>query len=336
MEALGITECLTKPLHQAMTLGCIKRLAMERNAAGEEREVSGPGRASAQEEERPSRGLVRAARPLRVLVAEDNHVNQMLAVAILTKMGHRAEVAGNGKEAVEAVKSLPYDVVLMDVQMPEMDGFEATAEIRALPEPKNHIPIIALTANAMQGEDKVCRSKGMDDYLAKPIDVTKLAGALERWGSVRSDAVAPPRPETPPEAPPRVNTDAVDRNAIDILLEAVGRKRATTLIETFCTEAHRSVQAILRLAAQNDLDNLIDRAHNLKGTSGNFGAWSLYEDAKRLEFAAREGDLELARSVVPGITELVSEVTSSLEIILKEIRTPENAETVEAARAPAR
>ena len=133
-------------------------------------------------------GLSQAETPLRVLVAEDNPVNQMLAVAILTMMGHRAEVAGNGKEAVNAVKSLAYDVVLMDVQMPEMDGFEATAEIRALPEPQNRIPIIALTANAMQGEDKVCRSKGMDDYLAKPIDVAKLAQALERWGKARVDA----------------------------------------------------------------------------------------------------------------------------------------------------
>ena len=107
---------------------------------------------------------------LRVLVAEDNHVNQTLAAALLTKMGHRVEVAGNGREALQAVAGLTFDLVLMDVQMPEMDGFEATAEIRKLPSPKNEIPIIALTANTMPGEDEECRSKGMDDYLGKPID----------------------------------------------------------------------------------------------------------------------------------------------------------------------
>jgi DNA-binding response OmpR family regulator len=215
----------------------------------------------------------------------------------------------------------------MDVQMPEMDGFEATAEIRALPQPKNRIPVIALTANAMQGEDKVCRSKGMDDYLTKPIDVPKLAHALERWGKARSSTPLPARPVEKPAPAPRVITDSIDHDAIDMLIKAVGMGRARTLIETFCRDSRTSVQAILRLAAQGDAENLVDRAHNLKGTSGNFGAWSLYEDAKRLEFAARDGDIALAQTLVPGIAELVGEVTASLELILKGIEAQESADT---------
>jgi signal transduction histidine kinase/DNA-binding response OmpR family regulator len=337
MEEFGIAECLNRPLHQSMALGCIQRLAMAaRHGTGEARKDPVPGCAAPRAEERSAVGLSESETSLRILVAEDNHVNQMLAVAILSKMGHRADVAGNGKEAVEAVKNLPYDVVLMDVQMPEMDGFEATAGIRALAEPKNRIPIIALTANAMQGEDKVCRSKGMDDYLAKPIDVPKLARALERWGKERSDAPAPPRPEKPLEPAPRANADSIDREAIDSLIKAVGMERAATLIETFCKESHASVQAILRLAAQADMENLVDRAHNLKGTSGNFGAWSLYEDAKRLEFSARDGDVAVAQSLVPGIAKLVSDVTTSLGLILKEIRAQEDPEAGAAAQAAMR
>ncbi len=209
--------------------------------------------------------------PLRVLVAEDNHVSQMLAIALLTKMGHRAEVVGTGKEAVEAVKSLPYDLVLMDLQMPEMDGFEATAEIRNLPTPKNRIPIIALTANAMQGEDKVCRSKGMDDYLAKPVDVVKLAQALEHWGRAQSclpanlPAAATDEQSTAPETRPATESH-VAKDTIDGLILAVGPMRAASLIQTFCSEAHANAQHIMEFAAQQDFKCLGERGHNLKST----------------------------------------------------------------------
>jgi CheY-like chemotaxis protein len=117
--------------------------------------------------------------PLRILLAEDNVVNQKLALRLLQQMGYRADVASNGIEAVECVARQPYDVVLMDVQMPEMDGLEATRRIvTRWPSPSERPRIVAMTANAMQGDREECLAAGMDDYVTKPIRVDALVGAL--------------------------------------------------------------------------------------------------------------------------------------------------------------
>ncbi|MBN8729572.1 MAG: response regulator [Acidobacteria bacterium] len=120
-------------------------------------------------------------RPLRVLVAEDNAINQVLAKRMLERRGHMVDVAGNGRAAVEAVTRERYDLVLMDVQMPEMDGFEATREIRRLEAAANggkRLPIVAMTANAMEGDREQCLAQGMDAYLPKPVMVEALVAML--------------------------------------------------------------------------------------------------------------------------------------------------------------
>jgi CheY-like chemotaxis protein len=123
-----------------------------------------------------------AARSLRIIVAEDNVVNQRVAVRMLEKAGHRVDLAINGREAVEAVDRKAYDLVLMDCLMPEMDGFEATRAIRAAEVGTvRHVPIVALTANAMQRDREECLAAGMDDYLTKPFTKQALTTALERW-----------------------------------------------------------------------------------------------------------------------------------------------------------
>ena len=120
--------------------------------------------------------------PLHILLAEDNVVNQKLALRLLSQMGYRADVAANGLEVIQSLERQPYDLVLMDVQMPEMDGLEATRRLR-LDLPASRQPrIIAMTANAMQGDLETCLAAGMDDYIAKPIRVHELAAALERAG----------------------------------------------------------------------------------------------------------------------------------------------------------
>jgi CheY-like chemotaxis protein len=118
--------------------------------------------------------------PLRILLAEDNAVNQKLALRLLRQMGYRADVAANGLEAIEALDRQPYDVILMDVQMPELDGLDATRRIVARWPADARPRIIAMTANAMQGDRELCLEAGMDDYVSKPIRVDELAGALER------------------------------------------------------------------------------------------------------------------------------------------------------------
>ncbi len=142
---------------------------------------------------------LRAAKPVeaaaprfqaRVLVAEDNVVNQRVAVRMLEKLGCRVDVAANGKEALEMVETLPYDLVLMDCQMPEVDGYEATIEIRKREGESRRIPIVAMTANALQGERERCLSIGMDDYIAKPVKTEALERALEKW-TVKSTSGPP-------------------------------------------------------------------------------------------------------------------------------------------------
>jgi CheY-like chemotaxis protein len=121
-----------------------------------------------------------ARHPLRILLAEDNVVNQKLAMRLLQQMGYRADLASNGIEAVESVQRQSYDVILMDVQMPEMDGLEASRRICAMAPAAQRPRIVAMTANAMQGDREMCIDAGMDDYLTKPIRVDRLVEALQQ------------------------------------------------------------------------------------------------------------------------------------------------------------
>ncbi|MBS1810998.1 MAG: response regulator [Acidobacteria bacterium] len=122
---------------------------------------------------------------LHILIAEDNPINQKLAVRVLQKQGHTSVVANNGREALEMWEQQPFDVILMDVMMPEMDGLVAASEIRQREKVTGqHIPIIAITANAMVGDREKCLSAGMDEYISKPVDVTSLYEALERLTSM--------------------------------------------------------------------------------------------------------------------------------------------------------
>ena len=166
----GVDGWENKPIHQSALRRGISRLLVPHESGGE---------ASSEPQKRSA--LPRAARSLRVLVVEDNKINQMLATRLLERVGHRVQVAGNGLEGISAVRSRPFDLVLMDMQMPEMDGLEATQKIRDLPDPLCRLPIIAMTANALQGDRERCLAAGMNDYVSKPIDVSELIDKVARW-----------------------------------------------------------------------------------------------------------------------------------------------------------
>jgi CheY-like chemotaxis protein len=165
---LGIAAYLHKPVRQSQLYDCLATLL-----AGGAEPPALVTRHSLREEKAHARALV--------LVAEDNPVNQKVAVRMLEKLGHRADVAANGREALDALARIPYAVVFMDFQMPEMDGIEATIELRRREGTGHHTPVIAMTAAAMPGDRARCLEAGMDDYIAKPVRPAELAAALERW-----------------------------------------------------------------------------------------------------------------------------------------------------------
>jgi CheY-like chemotaxis protein len=179
-QRAGIAAMLTKPVRQSSLFSCLLSVF----AATGHPAPSSPA----------ARPWGEAPAPLhaRVLVVEDNVINQKVAVRLLEKLGCRVDVAANGLEAVELLAELAYDVVFMDCQMPEMDGFEATRVIRQREAFSGlHVPIIAMTANAMQGDAEQCLAAGMDDYLSKPVTLEALATAARKWAA------------TPPQRPPR-------------------------------------------------------------------------------------------------------------------------------------
>ena len=182
--AAGFAACLTTPIRQAQLLASVQ------SVLAESADAHSVNRQQGVTTDRPTETSART--DTQVLVAEDNAVNQKVAVLMLEKLGCTVDIVPNGREAVEAVTRHPYDIVLMDCQMPELDGFGATAEIRRLMGEERRIPIIAMTANAMQGDRERCLAAGMDDYIAKPVKSQALSDALRRWASTklrRTDAL---------------------------------------------------------------------------------------------------------------------------------------------------
>ena len=244
--------------------------------------------------------------PLRILVVEDNAVNQQLVLLMLQKVGYRADVAANGVEALEALERQPYDAVLMDVEMPEMDGLEATRRIhRSLPrERRPHI--IAVTANAMQGERELCIQAGMDDYIAKPIRIDELTAALSR---------APHRSVYPPPA--------VDEAVIGKLASSLGeegRESVAALIETFLDHVPGQIATLSAASKRGETDDVRREAHALKSNAASFGAPRLAELCRELETAAKNGALDGASDLIDRIATELGRVTDELDRIHAELR----------------
>jgi CheY-like chemotaxis protein len=247
--------------------------------------------------------------PLRILLAEDNVVNQKVALRLLGQMGYRADVAANGIEAIEAVERQAYDVVLMDVQMPELDGFEASREINRRWPGERRPRLVAMTANAMQGDRELCEAAGMDDYVAKPIRVEELVAALER-SRRRPDAptrsaptaggatggapapLAPDSPHGPNAAGPQGALAAIDPAVIERLAATMGGGFIAELIDTFGEDARELIATLRRTLAATDLDGFRRAAHSLKSTSETLGAAGLAAMARELEAMARAGTLD--------------------------------------------
>jgi CheY-like chemotaxis protein len=216
----------------------------------------------------------RARTRQRILLAEDNLVNQKVAVRLLEKLDYRVDVVADGLAAVAAWQTGKFDIIIMDCQMPLMDGYEATREIRRLEEGRRHIAIVALTAHAMKGDEDKCRAAGMDDYLPKPIDRTKLEICLERLLEPAQQAMQPQHP--------------VDWEA---LLESIDGDEAFArdLADAFIGTGDRELAVIEAALCSGDEVALRESAHALKGASANLRASAAASAAARLESAAGLG-----------------------------------------------
>ena len=273
---------LTKPVKQSQLFDTLLRVVADQPAP-----ASSPPAAY-------DAGLAARA-PLQILLAEDNPVNQKLTLLMLGKFGYRADVAGNGREAVAALVRQRYDAVLMDVHMPVMDGYEATRAIRR----GDADPwIVAMTANALEGDREACLAAGMDDYISKPIRPEALAAALSR-AAVRARAPAEGVDEASPEEP-----TTFDPAALGLLAADLGEGAGTvlpTLVEQFLGDASDLVAAVREGLEDGDAAAVVRAAHTLKSTSTVFGARRLSEACARMEDLGRDGRLDEARTVTDEV-----------------------------------
>jgi PAS domain S-box-containing protein len=250
--------------------------------------------------------------PLHVLVAEDNAINSRLIVRILEQMGYRPDIAANGFEVLDAIHRQPYDLVLMDVQMPEMDGLEATVQIRADQADRPGPVIIAITANAMGDDRQNCLDAGMDDYLSKPIRVEDLQEKINHWFESR------PRLTTPV-----ITTDAIadllEPQTIDMLRELKKTSSDEILLELldiFRLQTPTLLADIYNALEARDTDALERAAHALKGSALNLGAKLFAEQCSRVEHAAQDGDFTRAEAVIPAMQHCFETSLAALEMTL--------------------
>jgi len=280
LKRVGVAAYLTKPIKQSQLHECLL-MALDRDVGAAGKQVI-------------TRHVVTESqkRRIRILLAEDNFVNQKVALKMIEKLGYRSDSVSNGLEVIEKLKTTPYDLLLMDVQMPGMDGFEATRQIRN-PESgvKNrHIPIIAMTAHAMKGDREMCLNAGMNDYLSKPIDPNELAEVIVRWTLSEKSTNE------------KSSEQARIFNA-DVLLKRLGGDTQfyDEIIDVFLQDVPKQIRTLEDAINQGDAIIVHRQAHTLNGASANIGAVGLEEVAFQLERASRKQDLSQAVGILDCI-----------------------------------
>jgi CheY-like chemotaxis protein len=240
-------------------------------------------------------GNLASKNPLRILLAEDNAINQKVTLRILDRLGYRADVAANGIEVLEAIKRQSYDAILMDVQMPEMDGVEATHQIRSLLPMEEQPWIIAMTAHALPGDREQYLHEGMDDYLSKPVRPPDMVACLERYRRPSNTRFAPPIKGTgrlrAEQLEQRVAIDVTVLNRLRSAMGNGGSQLLVDLIDIFLEDAPKKVAQIVAAVKLQDARTLCDAAHPLKSSSASLGAKLFSEMCQQLEEMGSKGAL---------------------------------------------
>jgi len=308
VELMGGTIGVTSRVGEGSTFSFTLTLPVAPESSGSERT----------KEAGPVPVGVDLVKPWRVLVVEDHPVNQRVARLMLEQLGCRVDMAANGQEALDQLRLLPYDVVLMDGEMPVMDGFTTTREIRRRERDGTRQLIIAMTAKAMQGDRERCLKAGMDDYLPKPVKLEDLVRVLRRWQNQREPDEAPTDAAAAQAAPP-LPRNGVDQSVLDQLramAEATDPALLERIITAFVTDTRKRLERLRRAVAAGDAETVRETAHALKGASASVGAHRMAELALEIELASAES-LDGVASALQPFAEQCAQVNKVLVRYLK-------------------
>ena len=251
--------------------------------------------------------------PLKILLAEDNVVNQKVALRILEKMGFRADVSANGYEVLSALKKINYDIILMDIYMPEMDGYETSGKILKRYSQDERPKIIAMTANAMQGDKDKCLDAGMDDYISKPVRVEELYAVLKKWGEIiYEERDKELKKEEDKKKSPRI----IDENKIEIIQDLQSEEDVLFFIELldiYIKDFPQTIAHLKNSLVEKDLKHLLFYSHKLKGSSLTLGLDAITEICIKLEGKAKSDKIDNSTE------NLFEDLVSKFETILKEL-----------------
>ena len=299
-QHIGVLRTLVKPLRQSQIYACLQLVSGEIVDWPEDSAAEGGNHLSSLE--------LRAIKRTRVLVAEDNPTNRRVTFAMLDRLGIRAEMANNGVEAVQAWRRGGYDLILMDCQMPEMDGYQACREIRKAEEEGEHIPVVAMTAHAMSRDRNRALDAGMDDYLMKPVRIGDLSQMLERW-------LHQPL-ESPEEESEAAASSHFDAEVLGSLLSMGSPALVIELLEMFIDDLEEREQALHVAAARRDIGEIQSIAHSLKGASLNLGLKHTAQRCAALEEQAKGG---ATAACVVGVEELSVHFVELREVVAAEV-----------------
>jgi PAS domain S-box-containing protein len=285
LNAAGVAACLTKPVKQSLLFDCLASVTGHASPKGARRIT-------------PSSAAAHPARKLRILLAEDSSINQQVAIGQLHNLGYAADVVANGLEVLEAFRRIPYEVILMDCQMPELDGYEATRDIRNHEKQAGRKPvhIIAMTAHAMQGDREKCLAVGMNDYLSKPVREPELRMALERCGCLAGNGHGEATPASPilPSQPAAPGAEPAEPWVDLERLREIGNdnpRKMRQLADLYLAQAdqtHRSLDAAIKAGSAKETHLL---AHRWSGASAACGMMRILPPLRQLELQAKQGRL---------------------------------------------
>jgi PAS domain S-box-containing protein len=334
LEAAGFSSVLHKPARQAMLAAALSgERIVETGPPGMNADAPEPDQAAPAKDApklagttvpdntragSAQAGSAQAGSGRRLLLVEDSVTNQLVASTLLKIAGYRVDIASNGVEAVNAVKATPFDLVLMDIAMPEMDGIAATKAIRALPAPACRTPIIAMTANAMVGDRERFLDAGMNDYVPKPIERPYLLATIARWlpalpaafnqpsGVSTSTAAIPVAPVNEPQ-----KDDVLDIAVLEQLKHDLDEVVLPDLIDAFVSEARQRSRRMAEAAATGNLAIIEREAHTLKSSAGTFGAARLMRAVQTMERTCRGTDKAAVERLSGVILSLVEEAADA-------------------------